>query len=101
VSRAIPAATVRPHAINDLSHSHDAAERLASFDIFAACVVDLKRCMNENGTAIARRPGPVLDVLSPAHDERRPGLADADDLLNLRGRVSLFERRRNALMRSE
>src|SRR5258706_8078265 len=41
---------------------------------------------------------PVLDVLSPAHDERRPGLADADDLLNLRCRVSLFERLRNALI---
>ena len=68
---------MRPHAIDDLSYSDDAAERElgrqtdaeTTFNILAACIVSSARRVNKNGTAIACWPGAVLDVLSPAHDE--------------------------------
>jgi hypothetical protein len=73
--------------INDLSDADDAAQRQrsrqtnakASFDIDGANIIRPQRCMNQNGTAVLRRSGTVLDVLSSAHDECGPGLANAND----------------------
>jgi len=74
--RRVPPACVRSHAIDDLSHAHDAAERRlgrqtdaeTTFNIFAACIVSPKRRVNENATAIAHRPRTVLDVFDASDD---------------------------------
>ncbi len=76
MARLVPPACVRPHAIDDFCDAHDAAKRQlvrqtdaeTTFNIFAACIVSPLRCVNENGTTIARWLGPVLDVLHPARD---------------------------------
>jgi len=76
----VPFAWVKRHAIDYHGKPDDAAQRQgrwqpyseASLDFIARHVVGALRCVNENGAAIARWPGPVLDILRSAGNELRP-----------------------------
>ena len=79
----VPFAWVKRHTTDYHGKPDDAAQRQgrwqpyseASLDFIARHVVGALRCVNENGAAIARWPGPVLDILRSAGNELRPRLS--------------------------
>jgi hypothetical protein len=84
----MPLARVRVHAIDDLREADNAAQGQhrrrtnaePPFYLIAGDVIGALRCVNENGSAMTCRPGPVLDIFHLMDDERSPRLSDADDL---------------------
>jgi len=73
----VPRASVRFLAIDDLGEPDDTAQgqhrgranAAAPFDLLASHVVGALRRMDQNGSAITRGPGPVLDVFRSACDQ--------------------------------
>jgi len=77
-----PRACVRAHAIVERDGADDDPSR-QSRDVIAGQqsvkLGDTGRpggCVNEYRTPVWSRPGPVLDVFDPTHEQRRPRLAD-------------------------